>query len=107
MENRDPYYADAYDVNCRQPFWRSVMCFLKHVRNKATQPMALPLMVLQLREIKIKNTQPPQSLGPLCSQEPRLQYQVNISESKQWIKKLWYVRTMEYHSAMKSVSSGP
>ena len=46
MENWEPCYADGRDVNCQQPLGRSVWCFLKHLKNKATEPRALPLMVL-------------------------------------------------------------
>ena len=73
MENREPFNADWQDVNCEEPPWSSVWCFLKHIRNKATQPMAIALVVLLLREIKIKNREPPQYLGRPCSQEARLQ----------------------------------
>ena len=29
MEKKEPDYADGQVVNCQQPLWRSVCCFLK------------------------------------------------------------------------------
>ena len=50
MGKREPCYADGRDVNWQRPLWRSVWCFLKHLKNRATEHMALPLMGVYLRK---------------------------------------------------------
>ena len=36
MEKREHCYADGQDVNGHRALWRSVWCFLKHIKNTAT-----------------------------------------------------------------------
>ena len=82
-------------------YWRSVLCFLKNLKNRATEHTALPLMGIFLGKTKVDRTQAPQPLLLLCLQEPRLAYNVNDLRIKKWIKKMWYLCKMEYYSAMK------
>ena len=43
-EKREPCYADGRDVNCQRPLWRTVWCFLNHLKNTAREHRALPLV---------------------------------------------------------------
>ena len=52
MEKMEPSYADGRDVTCQRPRWRSVWCFLKHLKNRATEHTALPLMGVYLGKTK-------------------------------------------------------
>ena len=52
MDKREHCYADGRNVNCQRPLWRSVWCFLKHLKNRATEHMALPLMGVYLGTTK-------------------------------------------------------
>ena len=44
-----------------------------------------------------------QSLGLLCLEMPRFGYNLHVLGRKKWIKKMWYLCTMEYYSAIKSM----
>ena len=52
MEKREPCYLDGWDVNCQRPLWRNVWCFLKHLKNRATENTALPVIGLYLGKTK-------------------------------------------------------
>ena len=104
MEKSEPCYADRWGVNCHRPLLRSVCCILKLLKNRATEHTALPLMGVYLGKTKkIDKTQAPQSLGLLCLEMPRFGYNLHVLGRKKWIKKMWYLCTMEYYSAIKSM----
>ena len=54
VEKREPCYTDGGNVNYQRPLWRSVWCFLKHLKNRATEHTALPLMGVYLGKTKTR-----------------------------------------------------
>ncbi len=54
MDNWEPCNADGRVVDCQQPLWGSVWCFVKHLTNKAAEPRALPLWSYSLGKLKSK-----------------------------------------------------
>ena len=71
MEKWEPCYADGANVNCQWPLWRSVLCFLRNLKNLATKPTALPLMGIYLRKTKNRQDTGTQHLVLLCLKEPQ------------------------------------
>ena len=69
-------------------------------RNKTTIP-AIPLLGIYLAETKIeKDTCIPFFIAALFT-IARIWKQPRCPSTDEWIKKLWYIYTMEYYSAIK------
>ena len=84
-----------------QPLWKMVWRFLKTLGIKPPYDLAIPLCGIYPEETKIEKTHVPQ-----CS----FQHYITIARTwkqpicpltNEWIKKLWYIYTMEYYSAIK------
>ena len=52
MKKSEPCYAVGGNVNCQRLLWRRVLCFLKDLKNRATEHTALPLMGVYLGKTK-------------------------------------------------------
>ena len=84
-----------------QPLWKMVWRFLKNLGIKSPHDPAIPLLGIYPEETKIeKDTCIPLFTAALYTvartwEEPR------CPSTDEWIKKLWYIYTMEYYSAIK------
>ena len=84
-----------------QPLWKTVWRLLKKLGVKPPYDPAIPLLGIYLEETKIeKDTGIPLLIAALFTiaitwKQPR------CSLTDEWIKKLWYLYTMEYYSAIK------
>ena len=84
-----------------QPLWKTVWRFLKQLRIKPPYDPAIPLLGIYPEETKIeKDTCIPLFTAALYTvartwEEPR------CPSTDEWIKKLWYIYTMEYYSAIE------
>ena len=84
-----------------QPLWKMVWKFLKKLRTKQPCDPAIPVLGIYPEETKIENdTCTPVFIGALFTiagtwKQPR------CPSTDEWIKKLWYIYTMEYCSTMK------
>ena len=86
-----------------QPLWKAVWRFLKKLRIKS--PYDPASLVIYPKETKIK--------GDICiplfiSAPPtiaRTWKQPRCPLTDEWIKKLWYIYTMDYYSAIKRNTS--
>ena len=84
-----------------QPLWKTVWRFLKKLGIKPPYDPGFPLLGLYLEEIKIeKDTRPPMFIAALYTMS-RTWKQPGCPSTDEWIKKLWYIYTMEYYSAIK------
>ena len=84
-----------------QPLWKTVWRFLKKLGIKPLYDPAIPLSDIYLEEIKIeKNTCIPLFIAALLT-IARTWKQPRCPSTDKWIKKLWYIYTMEYYSAIK------
>ena len=52
MEKSETCCALGGNVNCQRLLWRRVLCFLNHLKNRATEHMELPLMGVYPGETK-------------------------------------------------------
>ena len=84
-----------------QPVWQTVQRFLKKLGIKPPYDPALPLLGIYPKETKIeKDTYIPLFIAAVFTiagtwKQPR------YPSTDEWIKKLWYVYTMENYSAIK------
>ena len=88
-----------------QPQWKMVWRFLKKRGRKPPYDPAIPLPGIYPEETKIeKDTCIPLFFAALFTiagtwKQPR------CPSTDEWIKKLWYIHTMEYYSAIKRDAS--
>ena len=84
-----------------QPLWKTVWRFLKKLGIKAPYDPAILLLGIYPEETKIeKDTYIPLFIVALFT-IARIWKQPRCPSTDQWIKKLWYINTMEYYSAIK------
>ena len=84
-----------------QPLWKMVWKFLKKLGIKPPYDLATPPRVIYPEETKIENdTCIPMFTAALFT-IARTWKQPRCPSTDEWIKKLWYIYTKEYHSALK------
>ena len=84
-----------------QPLWKMVWRFPKKLWIKPPYDPAIPLLVIYPEETKIeKDTCIPLFIAALF-RIARTWKQPRSPSTDEWIKKLWYIHTMEYYSAIK------
>ena len=82
-----------------QPPWRTVWSFLKKLEIELPYDLAIPLLGIHTEETRIERDMYPPFIEALFTivgtwKQPRC-----LSADK-WIRKLWYIYTMEYYSAV-------
>ena len=88
-----------------QPLWRMVRRFLKKLGIKPPYDPAIPLLGIYPEENKIeKDTCIPLFIAALFT-EAGTWKQPRCPSTEEWIKKLWYIYTMEYYSVIKRNTS--
>ena len=84
-----------------QPLWETVWRFLTKLGIKPPYGPAIPLLGICPEETKTeKDTCMPLFTGALLT-IARTRKQPRCPSTDEWIKKLWYVDTMQYYSAIK------
>ena len=84
-----------------QPLWKEVWRFLKRLGIKLPCDPGIPLLGINPEETKIeRNTCIPLFTVALFTLA-RTWKQPRCPSTDEWIKKLWYIYTMEYYSAIK------
>ena len=84
-----------------QPLWKTVWRFLKKLGIKPPHDPAIPLQGIYPEETKIeRDTYSPLFIAALFT-IARTWKQPRYPSTDDWIKKLWYIYTMQYYSAMK------
>ena len=88
-----------------QPLWKTVWRCVKKLRIKAPCEPAIPLAGIYPEETKIeKDTCIPLFTAALFT-IARTWKQPRCPSTDEWIKKLWYIYTMEHYSAIKRNTS--
>ena len=84
-----------------QPLWKTVWRFLKKLGRKPPYDPAILVLGIHPKETKIEKD----ACNPLFTASlfkiPRTWKQPRYPSTDEWIKKLWYIYTMEYYSAIK------
>ena len=90
-----------------QPLWKVVWRLLKKPGIKPPYDQAIPLRGIYPEETKIeKDTCTPLFIAALFT-IARTWKQPRCPLTDEWIKKLWYIYTMEYYSAIKGMHLSP
>ena len=91
----------CWECKLIQPLWKMVQRFLKKLGIKPPYDPAIPLLDISPEETKTeKGTCIPLSIAALFT-IARTWKQHRYPLTDEWIKKLWYIYTMEYYSAIK------
>ena len=84
-----------------QPLWRTIWRFLKKLKIELSYDPAIPLLGIYLEKTIIqKDTCAPMFIAALFTID-RSWKQPKCPSINEWIKKMWYIYTMEYYSAIK------
>ena len=83
-----------------QPLWKMVWRFLKKLGIKPHDPEIPLLGIYTLRKPKLKDTCIPLFTVALLT-IPGTWKQPRCPLTDEWVKKLWYIYTMEYYSPIK------
>ena len=84
-----------------QPLWRTVWMFLKKVNIELPYDPAIPLLdIYPEKTIIWKDTCTPMFIAALFT-TAKTWKQPKCPLTEEWIKKMWYIYTMEYYSAIK------
>ena len=84
-----------------QPLWWTVWRFLKKLEIELPYDPAIPLLGIDTKETRIeRNTCTPMFIAALFT-IARTWKQPRCPSAEEWIRKLWYIYTMEYYSAIK------
>ena len=84
-----------------QPLWKTLWRFLKKTRIKPPYDLAIPLLGIYPEETKIeKDTCIPLFIEALFT-IARTWKPPRCPSRDEWIKKLWYIYTVQYYSAIK------
>ena len=84
-----------------QPLWRTVWRFLKKLKIELPHDPAIPLLGIYPEKTVIqKDTCTPMFIEALFT-IARSWKQPKCPSIDEWIKKMWYIYTMEYYSAIK------
>ena len=88
-----------------QPLWRTVWSFLKKLKIELPYDPAIPLLGPEKTIIQ-KDMCTPKFIAALFT-IARTWKQPKCPSMDEWIKKMWYIYTMEYYSAIKRNEIGP
>ena len=85
-----------------QPLWRTVWRFLKKLEIDLPYEPSIPLLGIHTKETRIeRDTYTPMFIAALFT-TARTQTEPRCPSANEWIRKLWYIYTMEYYSAIKN-----
>jgi len=93
------YYL--WECKLIQPLWKTIWRFLLKVRIKPPYDLAIPLIDIYPEETRVeKDTCIPLFIAELFT-ITRTWKQPQCPSTDEWMKKLWYIYTMEYYSVIK------
>ena len=100
MEKREPSHC-WWECKLVQPLWRTVWRFLKKLEIELPYDPAIPLLGINTKETRSeRDTCTPMFIIALFI-IARTWKQPRCPSADEWIRKLWYICTMEYYSAVK------
>ena len=102
MEKRESSYC-WWECKLVQPLWRTVWRFLKNLEIELPNDPAIPLLGIHTEETRSeRDTCTPMFIEALFIIS-KIWKQPRCPSADEWIKKLWYIYTMEYYSAIKRI----
>ena len=90
-----------WECKLLQPLWRTMWRFLKKLEIELPYDPAIPLLGIHTEETKIeRGTCTPMFIAALFTTAGTWK-QPRCPSADKWVRKLWYIYTMEYYSAIK------
>ena len=84
-----------------QPLWRTVWRFLKKLKIELPYNSAIPLLgIYPEKNIIRKDTWTPMLIATLFT-IAKMWKQPKCPSTEEWVKKMWYINTLEYYLAIK------
>ena len=94
----------CWECKLVQPLWRTVWTFFKKLETELPYDPAIPLLGIHTKETRSeRDTCTPMFIAALFI-IARTWKQPRCPSADKWIRKLWYIYTMEYYSAIKNNS---
>ena len=90
-----------WECKLAQPLWRTVWRFLKKLEIELPYDPAIPLLGIHTKESRIERDVYPQHSSQHCLQYLGHGRNLDVPSADEWIRKLWYIYTIEYYSAIK------
>ena len=84
-----------------QTLWRTVWRFLKNLKTELPYDPAIPLLGIYPEKTIIEKESCTTMFIAALFTTPRTWKQPKCPMTDEWIKKMWYIYTMEYYSAIK------
>ena len=84
-----------------QPLWRTVWRFLKKLKIELPYDPAIPLLGIYPEKAIIQKESCTTMFIAALFTIARTSKQPKCPSADEWIKKMWHIYTMEYHSAIK------
>ena len=104
MEKRKPPCTVGGDINLYSHYGEQYGGSLKKLKIELPYDPAIPLLVIYPEKTIIQeDTCTPMFIAAVFT-IARSWKQPKCPSTDEWIKKMWYIYTMEYYSAMKSTS---
>ena len=86
-----------------EPLWRTVWKFIKKLEIELPSDPAIPLLGIHTKETRIdRDMYIPMFIAALFTIS-RTWKQSRCPSADEWIRKQWYIHTMEYYSAIKRI----
>ena len=90
-----------WECKLAQPLWKTLWRFIKKLEKDLPYHPAIPLLGIYIEETRVKrDTCTPMFITELFTIAQTWKQPVYPLADK-WIRKLWYIYTMEYYSAIK------
>ena len=100
-EEKGTFLHCWWECKLVQPLWRTAWRFLKKTEIELSYDPAIPLLGIHTKETRIERDMCiPMFIKALFTIARTCKQPWCISSDK-WIRKLWYIYTMEYYSAIK------
>ena len=85
-----------------QPLWRTVWRFLKKLKIELLYDTAIPLLGIYPEKTMVRKDTCTSMFNAALFTIGKTWKQPKCPSTEEWIKKMWYIYTMEYYSAIKN-----
>ena len=101
MEKREPSYTVGGNANLYIHYGKQMWRFLKNLEIELPYDPAIPLLGIHTEENRIERDTCTTMFITALFIIARTWKQPRCPSADEWIRKLWYIYTMEYYSAIK------
>ena len=96
----------CWEYESVHPLWKTVRRFFRKLKIELPHDLAIPVLGIYLEKtIILKDTCSPMFTTALFT-KAKTWKQAKCPSTEEWIKKMWYIYTMEYYSIIKGVRWG-